>query len=487
MNDGKLSIVVIDDGINAELYNIGILQLNLEINENLNIIKRENDHCNFLSHGTTCAAIIKKYVKEAPVGSIKILNDQSHKGAKYQLIKTLQWCATNGVKLVNMSLGTIDFRDFDEIRECVNDVAVKGVVIVAACNNNNVYTMPACLTNVIGVRCNKNYIDDQYSFIPYTFDGIEFEASGRHYLTDKFEKSRYTGASNSYAAPLITARVYQILETNPNISIENIKKELSKGTLELHSQYNPYICINSDWIGRYTKMDSSDFEKDSFNMEKITAFDTVVINPDSNENMRSAKPEQIIQCLKSYHKNIIYLHKSTHLEHELLLGHEGTKIWSNCFYKNYLKEYLNFEGENVDVPVIMVFDSQNNVVLSYLHSMFGDDGYYSVKVSTNNNDILTGCEYLPEGTDVGKFLSKVYKKYNCDVILMRIDDNQLLEEAKKTTTFDVSLYISYRNITKRNIRVTVVNDCWDIILIVEANNVMGRVGSVYKKIIELFN
>ena len=311
---GIINIAIVDVGINEKLYNTGCLDFNLEISPELAIRRRSAYNAFSPSHGTTCAAIIKRYSPEARLGSIKILNDSSKRAGKYQFITALEWCAENGIKLVNLSLGTVDFRDFEEIRDCVNKTAERGLLIVAACNNKNIYTVPSCLTNAIGVRCRRIYTDAQYRFIPYSFDGIDVEASGRHFLTDVSGNSRYTSPVNSFAAPLITAMVHNVLERAPDMTLEEIKKEIYQNALNYKGDddYNPYLCMNTDWMR----------------------------------------------------------------------GHSGKqkKIWSPEHYKLHLPERMPAKQQDIDIPVIAVYDTESGDVFDRFNLLFYKEGYYSVKI-----------------------------------------------------------------------------------------------------------
>ncbi len=225
----ELHIAIIDDGINQKLYNTGELEHNLEVTSDLQICERGGYDPFLPSHGTTCAAIIKKYAPEAVLSSIKILSDESRKGMKEQLICALKWCADNAIRLVNLSLGTIDFRDFNEIKEAVNYAGEKGVVIVAACNNRNIFTCPASLENVIGVRCD---LQDKLKEREYTYgfspDGIEITSCGSHKLVKFNDEVKITTPSNSFAAPVITSIVYELQKNNPDISLYDIRELLKE-------------------------------------------------------------------------------------------------------------------------------------------------------------------------------------------------------------------------------------------------------------------
>jgi len=227
-------IAIIDDGINEGLYNTGALLYNIEITSGLEIRRRTGYDPFLPSHGTTCAAIIKKYAPDAVVGSIKILNDSTKRGMKNQLVKALEWCAGNGIRLVNVSLGTIDYRDFDEVGSVVKNAREKGLVIVAACNNRNIYTCPASLQDVIGVKCDlsKSLKEGEFVYNCFAPDGIEITGCAGHSVTSHSGNSKITSRSNSFAAPMITAVVHEIIKNNQGIALTGIREELKKRSVK---------------------------------------------------------------------------------------------------------------------------------------------------------------------------------------------------------------------------------------------------------------
>ena len=382
-----LRVAVIDDGINEELYSsIGCLDFNIEINRELTISQRKYRNKLLSSHGTTCAAIIKKYAPNVSLGSIKILDDHSKRSFRYQLISAIEWCIQNEINIINLSVGTIDFRDFEEIRDCVNEAYKNSLIIVAACNNKNIYTVPACLTNVIGVRCKKGYINEQYRFIRYSFDGIDVEASGEHLLTDIYGESKYTCISNSFAAPLITAMVYKILEKNRYKSFDRIREELHKGALNYTNDFNPYMCMNTDWIDKEMKL-----------------------------TKRSDR------CFVKTHNN----------------RKEIRKIWDPKFYSEQLKADLDKKQVNIDIPVIAIYNEGNVDLLENFSFLFRKEGYYSIKISTDYTNILNGCEYMPKNISIMGFIAIVYKKYFCDVILVEMRGRSCIDDIELSTIFDI--------------------------------------------------
>jgi hypothetical protein len=228
MSNSNKHIAIIDDGINQNLYKTGELKHNIEITPELKICERVGYDPFLPSHGTTCAAIIKKYSPDAVLSSIKILGDESRKGMKAQLVKALEWCADSGIQLVNMSLGTVDYRDFIEVEKTVKYAADNGVIIVAACNNQNIFTCPASLENVIGVKRDDMGILKQreYVYNLFSHDGVEITACGKHHLIKYNGESKITTVCNSFSAPAVTSVVWDIIKNNDGIRLNELKKEL---------------------------------------------------------------------------------------------------------------------------------------------------------------------------------------------------------------------------------------------------------------------
>lgn len=431
----QIRTAVIDDGISGKLYNIGHLDFDIVIDKNLSVYPREGYNAYLPSHGTTCAAIIKKYAPDVCIGSIKILNDTSNRGMRSQFTAAVDWCIKNEIKLINLSLGTVVFRDFDDIRHFVNKAAENGLIFVAACNNKNTYTVPACLTNVIGVKCRKLFFDDQYKFNMYPFDGIDIEASGRHLLADVYGRNKYTRPANSFASPLVTAIVHKILSENPNAMLEEIKEALYRNALNFRGDsYNPYICMNTDWLER--------------------------------DNESGEFPE--------------YCCKSTRA-----CGSIASKVWIEEQYNVNIHKCINsidFRHINVDIPVIAVFDTEKSNVLDRLNLLFSDKGYYSVKVSTEYKDIVYGSEYLPESVEIGQFIAMVYKKYFCDVMILRICNMEKLEYIKDNILFDIILHVSrYED----NINYNDISRNTPACFMINQDDIDKQLTGVFEKMLEL--
>lgn len=232
-----IKVGIIDDGVD---YATGLnIVKSIQIDEDLKV-KEISKLCDIKSiHGKYCALILDKYYKKVEYYSIKILKYRLGCNRK-QLIKSIEWCIENDIKVINMSLGTINYKDFEDIRKAIDRAYYKGVIIVAACNNNNVFTYPASNKKVIGVKSSGKLKEGEYKYNLYPLDGIEITACGSHNLTSFKKKMTLC---NSYAAPMITAKVCAILEEYPYLTFEEIKENLYKYSINYNKEeyllYNP--------------------------------------------------------------------------------------------------------------------------------------------------------------------------------------------------------------------------------------------------------
>lgn len=452
----EIKTAIIDDGVNEKLYSTGHLWLNLEITRELQIRQRAGDFTYEPSHGTTCAAIIKKYSPNAVLGSIKVLNE-THRGVREQLVTALYWCADNEIKLVNLSLGTIDFRDYEAVRKAVNYACRKGVIIVAACNNKNVYTHPASLSNVIGVKADREekLEEGQYRYHCYPLDGIEITSCASHSLVKYDHSGKTTSSCNSFAAPMITAIVHTILQKNPSMSLEEIKSKLAEGAVNAvpeSCRANLYRGI--DWAEEAVLFDidcpgirkmpipykfnikstidiacnskregvEKVYEYIKKNAEVVREADTIVINMGGSTGKEDkTNLLDLIDTLEEDNKNLVYLDEDSECQN-----------FCNAFRKRKIKlfhpsVYTNGAGVEkafIDIPVIAVYDFSGRELLnciSKLKDIFCENGYNAIAVSDVYGGIAAGIEYLPLSNETEDItLEHINRVYDPDVILLGV-------------------------------------------------------------------
>lgn len=485
-------IAVIDDGINEELYNIGELVHNVEVNSDLTIVERRNYDRYLNSHGTNCAAIIKNYAPYCNLSSVKVLGENL-KTTKNQLVTAIRWCIEDSIKIINMSLGTIDYGDFEDLKQIVNKAYTEGVIIIAACNNDNIITFPASLTNVIGVKRDvyNKCREGEYLYNVQAVDGIEVEGCA----CDKI--IRYDGVynhlikCNSYTAPMITALVYNMITDNPKISLEGIKLKLREGSI---NQYNVQKELNvySRWIdwadkaivfntdGKF-KISSKNslitlsyiVQMNFYNIEEtlkdiinhcnnnkniLENIDTIIILlSDTNEKNETENFNEILYdflvFLKSIGKNVIFIDDKWKEKNITINSLDWSiKIWSPDIPKKNtsISSYDNnlTTKQNINLPMIMVLGESKGEVLDLLYNLrryFYKDGYRALVCTDTSKGIIYGFEYVPimqlndlENLDI---INNLCRAYEADIIIMGITnyEKEQVRYVDKYYEFDIRI------------------------------------------------
>ena len=226
----KIKAAIIDDGVQSEVFHLDgnwIFDGDKIVCCNYSrIILADGSHANM------CMRIIEKYadMDKTLWHSISVLEYDTKRGSIQRLLKALEFCDYLGIKLIHLSIGSTYYEDFDAIKVIVDRLVKKGVILVSATSNNDIVTYPAYLSNVIGVKCDPQLIGDTYIYNNDPIKKINFLASSRHQLNINGSFVDVPRA-NSYATPLITAKVIAHLTADPELNYENIIPHLISGAL----------------------------------------------------------------------------------------------------------------------------------------------------------------------------------------------------------------------------------------------------------------
>lgn len=473
MNTDKISIAIIDDGINVDCFNIGQLQYDKVITSDLKISQRINYNTYSGSHGTTCSAIIKKNSPKAIISSIKILNDHTYKATKTQLIEAIKWCIYNNIKLINISLGSKEYCDFKDLRDIINIAYKNGLIIIAACNNKNIYTVPASLSNVIGVSCDKlnKLKEHEYVFYPNSLNGIEIVACGKHSLINYKNITNITHPCNSFAAPVITSLVYNIIQKNPKITFEKIKFILysqSKKNSEFFDS-NRFL----DWVEKalvfifgekddmvtdltscYNIIDvilSKNNEADSIvkfifdyfaDKNILYNFDTIVLILKDINKFTRKHHLQLISKFSFFNINLVILPDKSNDNIQNLIKVKNIKYWDPSILHTYVKNYFNYcheYDENLVYPLVIFYNIANDNMVDLLYELkrnFYENNYNITVITDQSLGALYDLEYFPINHIINCYkeksltlLNNICKIHETDLLLINISVNDFDDNA----------------------------------------------------------
>lgn len=239
----EVCVAVIDDGVSA--VTVPDLRFDLELCEP-DVLKTSRGEIQPHSHGSICAAIIRKYAPQARIGSIRILKNTG-RGSISSLLNALKWCGGHGIRLIHLSAGSIQASDILPLRNIIKEISQKGCIVVAACKNGKNVSFPASFSNVIGVKADERLSGGEYRVNPYPNGGIELSAGAKHeadlcprcgpYVTPLF---------NSFAAPVVTAHVFNELRSSEcGLTLEEIRTALyTRAGSSARISGSPY---SADW------------------------------------------------------------------------------------------------------------------------------------------------------------------------------------------------------------------------------------------------
>jgi len=233
-------IVIIDDGVCAESLDTISEFCAYIVLESGNILPYHSESNN--THGTICAKIMETYCSLDCLVSLKIL-DPNRSGSIGRLESALEWCISNNIKLIHMSLGTQHYYDIKLLSNYIKILVERNCIMVAAQANNGVFTYPASYPGVIGVRRD---IDSILRQGQYTFAYNDSLPMGNNIVAtyDTAVKIEHLDLcelanSNSYIAPIITGIVKKYMDIDTDINYYSIISYLNENMTEVATGLTP--------------------------------------------------------------------------------------------------------------------------------------------------------------------------------------------------------------------------------------------------------
>ena len=171
-------------------------------------------HADLYGHATACAAIIRELAPAVELVSVRVLGDDL-KGSAAAFAYGVEWCIEEGVDIINLSMSTASERWVDTFFDLVDMATFRGVMLVAAMNNERKRTIPSELAGVFSVACAPGTDREQIWCNP---DGpAEWGAAGVDVDVAWLDGATIRTTGNSFAAPVVTGHLARLLATHPGI------------------------------------------------------------------------------------------------------------------------------------------------------------------------------------------------------------------------------------------------------------------------------
>lgn len=404
MSSKKIHVCVIDDGVCVDEIST---YRNIQIRNGKAVDSFEV--CKNNSHGTGCAKVIAKHAeKEILISSVSILNRQ-YKGNIQSLCTAFMWCVENDVDIINLSLGSVFFKDKNLLLNAVNRCVESGIIIVGAISNEGYVTYPAGFTNVLGVRAfeDKRVKDCVVrNDTNLGFGLIEAPGSEKIHI-DGMENT--TSRCNSIAAPQITAKVINMYEKGINpIEIRNM----------LGNKLFIINCFRIDWASKVYALGIHELVPEWCVCKIIN--EEAKTSPEIVDTVLTRKADDVKEWLESG-KNIIYIGNEV-----IDYVSSNNYIWSK---ENRIQQiYYNQMARQVisEVPVIFI---KGGCALKYIYGLkkiFREKDYNAYSISHNILYELYGITYIPTGIAdtkrVANFIRNELYYKQVDILLYDISE-----------------------------------------------------------------
>ena len=430
MSIKKIHVCIIDDGVcEDEICTFKNVQIgNDKVINTFNVCKKN-------SHGTGCAKVIAKHAeKDILISSVSILNRQC-KGNVQSLCTAFEWCIENDVDIINLSLGSVFFKDKELLLNAVNHCAENGIVIIGATSNDGYVTYPASFTNVLCVRsfekkgakgCVARYDTN------LGFGLFETQGSEKIYING-IEKT--TSWCNSVAAPQITAKIINVYEKG--ISPIAIRNMFGNELLKIN-------CFGIDWVSKAYVQNISELIPEWCVCKIINK--EVEMPLDIADTVITQKADDIKRWLEAG-KNIIYIGDDV-IDYES----SNSYVWSK--YNRIQQIHYNQIAQQgiSEVPVIFI---EGVCALKYIYGlekMFREKDYHAYSISHSILYELYGITYIPteimDADKVNNFIrNELYYKQG-DILLYDISGIDEKSAAKNTKLSpDIIIDTTEKNVT----------------------------------------
>lgn len=148
MTGRGVRVAVIDSGVHSGHPHVGGVAGGVALGPDG---REHDDYVDRLGHGTAVTAAIREKAPDAEIYAVKVF-DRALATRLATLIAAIDWSARHEMHVVNLSLGTARVEHEEALREAVARAAARGVVIVAAAEDEGVRWLPGSLPGVIAVR-----------------------------------------------------------------------------------------------------------------------------------------------------------------------------------------------------------------------------------------------------------------------------------------------------------------------------------------------
>ena len=212
-------VAVIDSGIEATHPAIGnvhtaiVVERDPSTEDGVRFV--EGPHDDLYGHGTACGGIIRSLVPEIELISLRVLGTNL-KGSAFTFAHGLDWCIEHDVQVASLSLSTGNDDYAETFWDLVDQASYRGLLLVAALNNEPKRSIPSEFAGVFSVACAPGTDRERFVFNPN--GPAEWGTAGIDVDVPWSGGGSVNATGNSFAAPVIAGHLARIVGAHPGIT-----------------------------------------------------------------------------------------------------------------------------------------------------------------------------------------------------------------------------------------------------------------------------
>jgi subtilisin len=200
------------------------------------VVRHSQDDNDRLGHGTACIHQILRIAPDARVVPIRVFGRRLET-APATLLAGIGHAIERGVRVVNLSLGTILAELRDPLYRACEEARRRGMITVAAGRTSWDAAYPAGFDNVIGVSSGRFASPFDYRYRPH--EPMECEAWGVDQPVVSLGGVERITRGTSFAAANLTGIVCLLLERHPDATLEQVRELLAMHATEVVGSVGP--------------------------------------------------------------------------------------------------------------------------------------------------------------------------------------------------------------------------------------------------------
>lgn len=216
-------------------------------------------------HGTSVAGIVLQVAPRAKIMPIRVLGPDGS-GDAVMVAQAIQWAATNGAKVINLSLGSAE--NSTVVQSAINTVTGQGVLVVSSAGNEDrsSLTYPAANATQRGSDDytlsvgSVNLSDLKSSFSNYA-RALELVAPGEQVYGPAPENRMVAWSGTSMAAPMAAGGLALALGQQRSVAVKDLTGKMEGSAFDVYN--NGANQAYKDMLGNKGRLDLAKFLEDT--------------------------------------------------------------------------------------------------------------------------------------------------------------------------------------------------------------------------------